>query len=84
MTKNTPKSGPMTAEQDTGGDEQGFDRLSEFVDLRAQLELQAPVIEAARAMANDWRNSSPHGHVRHIIAAVDALGPVVPEATDGA
>lgn len=57
----------------------------------AQLERQAPVIEAARA----WRTrlgrnrevyvlgSVMGQHSRDLIAAVDALGPVDPEATDG-
>lgn len=55
-------------------------RVRELLHAEAQLERQAPVIEAARALVADWNaNRSTHGGP--LVAAVDALGPVDPEAT---
>jgi hypothetical protein len=80
IRQNTTAAAVALAMFDTR-DRYGPSLLDELKAAEAELEQQRPVIEAARAMAEDWRNSSPHGHVRSIVAAVDALGAPTPNET---
>jgi phosphoglycerate-specific signal transduction histidine kinase len=39
----------------------------------AELERTREVVRVAELIVDSWRNSSPHGPIRDLIAAVDAL-----------
>jgi hypothetical protein len=56
-----------------GHDDATAEARTEVECLRAELERTREVVRVAELIVDSWRNSSPHGPIRDLIAAVDAL-----------